>query len=1025
MDEEDMATNTNLLATSRGFDSLNKNARNKANALKSTKSNVAEHFGDKMSEYLVVDHDAISDDNQHSKGIELLLKCGWRMGQNIGSQSTMKRLKLLLNRSKAESKDLLFGNDIMGTTDHSEDPLDDERVIPIYRPRKKTNVHGIGFDEQFGDQSGARNDGKSAMTALTTLERDIESERGRRGQKRSHSEAHCDGTFGSFISDLSAPKKRKLMGSMTTSSAARHGLSALEEVEIGDDIYGDDEMGTHRGYNRFIGNSDDDDDDGESVLMKDNDRKSIRDRNVRDRVRSSSKNRSEKTQRHKSRDGTLPIDGFVISSSIDDSEYSIKNTLRSCNEQRRRRSRFDCDVDGVHRFKSDQMQIHHDFLRKFGDIDLSVGSFLLRAQSNLDIKNRRNRIFNESTMPHHVTDAQRRDNRQNEEIGDRNKRNLKKMESRSETSKSRESSRSNHLSSNFVAADVLVSGETLGGLSAGLTLSTQLPGVQQQQRKANEILKEIRDQFGGENADKLLRFDIYLADKLRIESPIENAADFMMDDGSKTQFELKREQFQFEAKWNDLKPYQQHLYPNKSRIHGKRRDDGDNVKDVNSVKSLKNQKDQSQTAQSTSTTSTAQEAAKRGLYGALTRSEEMWIPDRLLCKRCNIRDPFQGMYSGNAQNVRNTQSQSSRFGGTLLEKAKEHGMKSMNRMTTNTPNVRNVSKTKNTENMIEDQSKGELVAAMLGEDESNMAPPMLQLKQLKTWNSYLQQTDSPKANAARNQVDAKEMKSFLDGVMGVLHDSDNDPDDKGKKEKSGPEGDVVDMTLFKSIFDDHSSSESESESDNDSQNDSENVNSTKVDEIEKIESGPAEPQKVPKTEEPKMITVTMPPIEMEEPPKDQDRDKERDHVDDRNIDDIEIPRARKRFKFIAKSERQKSSVIPSNVGSIGVINDRRSASKPSTNLLETVVAADTKKAKLAFGSDSDDDKEGTVATVQKGLVWAVVDSGCSSEDDQDIMVNDKGGSSRKDRKSKREVATFRKRSKRSDRKKRKKHSSRR
>merc|ERR1719474_372688 len=192
MDEEDMATNTNLLTTSRSFNSLNPRAMT---AFDSTKSRIATQFGDQMSEYLVADRNAVC---QHTKGIELLLKCGWRMGKNIGSKSTVKRLKLQLqrqdelllkcnaNRHPQPPTDhhLMFGDHILGTKTSSkhDGPADGERddeeqLVPIYRPQSNSNLHGIGFDDHLQGLRNSNNE-LSETRATTTLEREIESKRG-------------------------------------------------------------------------------------------------------------------------------------------------------------------------------------------------------------------------------------------------------------------------------------------------------------------------------------------------------------------------------------------------------------------------------------------------------------------------------------------------------------------------------------------------------------------------------------------------------------------------------------------------------------------------------------------------------------------------------------------------------------------------------------------------------------------------------------------------------------------------------
>ena len=171
-------------------------------------------------------------------------------------------------------------------------------------------------------------------------------------------------------------KKRKLLPSIVSTD----GLSALEEVEVGDDVYGDD-MDQHIGYNTFITHSDHEDDD-DIVLIKDKDRKSLRDAHKNRNKEHQKRAKKKKDERARSRDGTLPIDGFVVSSIPDNYEYSLKQQIRSKNYNRNRNN-YKSNFNGFKQFKSNKMEIDKEFMHKFQNIDLTVGSFL--AKSNIKI----------------------------------------------------------------------------------------------------------------------------------------------------------------------------------------------------------------------------------------------------------------------------------------------------------------------------------------------------------------------------------------------------------------------------------------------------------------------------------------------------------------------------------------------------------------------------------------------------------------------------------------------------------------
>ena len=267
----------------------------------------------------------------------------------------------------------------------------------------------------------------------------------------------------------------------------------------------------------------------------------------------------------------------------------------------------------------------------------------------------------------------------------------------------REKQNSLNLSANFTATETMTADESMGGLSAGLTLATHIPCKNSKIRTANDILSHIRNMFGDESAEKLLRFDVFLADKLGIESPIDTNHNLLTDDGNKTQFELKQEQYQFEEKWNELKEHKEYLYPDKSRLNTKLKDESI---DIENQKILN---------------LSEKEAAKQNMYGPFTRTTEMWIPDRLLCKRCNIRDPFQGMYKGDTDKLKSHLDKRTEklFGGLLMNKPKQDDT------------IKKKSDITIIDGVTVIKSKGEQVVELLEETESDKQPPILQLKQLK------------------------------------------------------------------------------------------------------------------------------------------------------------------------------------------------------------------------------------------------------------------------------------------------------
>ena len=517
MDDEDMATNTNLLKTSKEFDSLNNDSMKQFDQNKAKINNA---FGEKMSDYLVVDKNAVFD---HTKGIQLLKQCGWRAGKKIGDKSNIMRLKLLLkkqeqllmNKDDNDHSDmsLLFGQHILNTDkdNDKQDEDEDNTFMSIYRPKRKTDLHGLGYD--------ATDEHKEFQKTKMSLS----------GHKRLNCDDQNDENKTKF-----GPlrKKRRLLPSI---ASARHGLSALEEVEIGDDVYGDD-MDQHIGYNTFIAHSDQEDDD-DAILIKDRDRKSLRDRHRNKTKEHPKRHKKVRDDRARSKDGTLPIPGFVVDSIPDDYEYSLKQQIRA-NNYNRNKNNYRSHYNGYKQFKSNKMEIDKEFLDKFKDIDLTVGSFLCRHQTSNSRDNQRKIRSNvlshlSSSVPRFIPDAQRKIK---EEINiAKEKKNL-----------------SMHLSSNFSAAETMTSDQSMGGLSAGLTLASHLPTRDNKIQKANDILSHIRNGFGDESADKLLRFDVFLANKLEIESPIDTNNNLLIDDGNKTQFELNQEKYQFEERWNEL-----------------------------------------------------------------------------------------------------------------------------------------------------------------------------------------------------------------------------------------------------------------------------------------------------------------------------------------------------------------------------------------------------------------------------------------------------------------------------------------
>merc|ERR1712151_563605 len=131
----------------------------------------------------------------------------------------------------------------------------------------------------------------------------------------------------------------------------------------------------------------------------------------------------------------------------------------------------------------------------------------------------------------------------------------------------------------------------------------------------------------------------------------------------------------------------------------------------------------------------AREAAKLGLHGPLTRSEEVWAPNDLLCTRCGVKNPFKGMYDRKKRNSKQFQSRfdqrNANFGCMLLGDM-------------------NKTKKDDDDEMDAAQSKGEIIAAMLRETEINeKQPPILELKQLKTWSNYLMEGNKQSASKKR------------------------------------------------------------------------------------------------------------------------------------------------------------------------------------------------------------------------------------------------------------------------------------
>eukprot|EP01083_Nonionella_stella_P280010 952360_1 len=840
MDDEDMATNTNLLTTSKPFNSLNNDSMN--NIFNQTKSNVSKHLGDTMSNYLMVNKNAMCN---HTKGIQLLKKCGWRTGTNIGDKSNMIRLRLLLkkqdelllnNTKPKDSNDLLFGEHILNTENNQDTSHNTTQLVSIYRPKMKTDCHGIGYDADTEDNDTLHTNPVASSTS---------------GQKRSN--PNHNHAFGPL------KKKRKLLSSATGST--RHGLSALEEVEIGDDVYGDEDHEPHIGYDTFIAHSDEDDHDADDdiLLMNDKQRKSIRHQH-RNPIRFAHKPRTQ--QRARSKDGSLPMDGFVVSSSGDHYQYNLKQQIRKHRERRTFQSNPNASFM---EFQSNTMDIDKAFVHKFANIDLKVGSYLCRDRSYT--KRKSSKLWADtSTIPRNIPDAQR----------------VAKVVS------SKTNNIAQPLQSRFTAEETISGDVTMSGLRAGLTLSHHIPGKKNDIHKAELLLKDIRDQFGSENAEKLLRFDMFLADKLGIDAPMETDNQLLFDDGNNTQFELDKERTQFERKWQELEQYKLCLYPDKPRI-----------------RAMKTKDPQTSNAESN----------RSGMHDTLTRTVETWMPDRLLCKRCNIRNPYLGMEDDEPKTKPLCANVSNKSYKALM-KRKE------GRIT----------------------SKGEQIAAMLEETQSNKEPPILQLKQLKTWNSYLQETQHKQDTEDKETMVKKmEMKSFIDGI---LNDSDSSgSDDEGEMEKETIiDGRQQEMSLFKSIFEDDEATDSDTDEASESE------------EIEQVQEQEEEEEK----------------------------------------EEVVMPVQRKKFEFITKSKRDGKKSLGSKFGNIG-------GERNKTNIqIESVHMEEESEAEvLELKVETHEQKK------ENDMVW-VVDNDSSDSNQENESEKKRKRKKRKQKKTKKKAKHKRK-----------------
>ncbi len=652
---------------------------------------------------------------------------------------------------------------------------------------------------------------------------------------------------------MSLKKKPKL-------SAIGHGLSALEQVDIHDDIYGDDIV-NNVGYDTFITHSDDDN----------------------THKKAPQPHRPTK-QRARSKDGSLPMRGFSVCSLPDNYQYDLKQQIRA-NNHHQNRNNFKSNYDGYKQFSSDKMQIDKEFVHKFANFDLTVGSFLCR-----NIKHSQKKVLTDSAsqIPDFIPNAQ-----------------LQFKENVSQ-----------HLNDNFTVTETMIGGEDMDGLRAGLTLAQHIPSKHNQLRKAHAMLEDIRQVYGGQNAEKLARFDVFLAGKLCIESPVDIRDSLLYSDGNKTAHELNQELCAFEKEWLKLQPYAVYIYPDKERMHGTQSGNKVAVRNYN-----------------------CKQAARQNMYGALTRSVEMWLPDRLLCKRCNIRDPYHGMYDdGN----------------------KRKAVKRCNEVSVS---------------VIE--SKGEHIAAMLRENESDKQPAILELKQLKTWNLYLRET--PDGGESSKMERDPEMKSFVDGI---LNECESGGDGEGAVEE-----DTLDkrkeFSLFKSIFEDDQESESESESECEEEEESDYC---------------------------EMITKV-------------DVDNEGNGEEEESV---HIAKKRKKFKFVAKADR-KSNVLSSRFGAIGFMDQRR-------NMNESVdgkrgLDPEVKPAQLQLHHDSDGGGDiGGVCVENEvkphdGMVWAVLDNESSeyNESDHDIDHNDRMKNKKKKKRKRKEKKSKKHKSKRKKSKTKKKH----
>ena len=1001
----------------------------------------------------------------NTMGFKLLKKCGWRVGHRIGSKKSLKRLKYLLKHEKLykdsntasmmqlfdKTNEIDSKSNINENNDNDNDNENESKEkdpIPLYRPNHKNDLFGFGYDPskhsdvyanaltvskidntnnnrhgiatneyhenspntmQFGGNSDTvirnRFDASKYDTSILAIEYDRDA-KGKNNDKN-------DPT-------ASLHERQLAKISQQQQQQQRNKNKQLERVKDSADVE----------FEEFIKDicADSSVVNANEILGNDKNKNDNRDRSEK-QFRENKESPKDRTMY-----GELPIDGFVVSTRLDE-DYLVKQAIWQENqksqrrfERRPRKSRFrdkmednsndnqEFDDNSLNeifsivvpkefneykQFNSDNLEIRDDLVDIFKHLDLRVGSFYARNSWNKQQKQQRHKkyslsqrrqMYDQTGLP-----SMKMYNNDNDNSSGITK----------ETQQKKKQELSKHLSDNFAVGEtldlsvgsksnvnisnssfdrdrnvsMLHDSDMMGGLKAGITYAHELPSSKQinMEKHGKMVLDSIRMIYRS-NESRLSRFDAFIARKLNIDlKQLKNELTITDQDKDKdrdiddmvdndlTDVQKLHETNEFETKWNDqLLKYEKYLFPKLSRIA--------------SVSSNANDGSGDGVKKSGRKIWTKEEAAEKNLYGTKynTRKIETWIPEPLLCKRMNVRNPFEGMYVSNRNNDIKTsfdRKSEALFGDLMIDNEKERRnivpqfIASKEKLQSNIVIDEPKSKLEEVAELLENENDG-----IIGGSMSNNAtvPPILTLKQVAPWQSYLMNDNQNESDLESLNDNNKKRKidngkeDIMSRILDITSDneSESESDDEGKEinkikdketekeEKETRKGKEKDeneksdksektFNLFKSIFEDGNDSdgsdsdeESSDSDDSEDNNDGGNVKAVNIDRLESSKEDKINATIVDLTDENEIGSIaSMTPVKRprrafvaemidltDGQAKPSENVSDTQNVADTSIqDDAEEP-PKKRMKFIRKENRNADAAKIETLQSINISN---------------------------------------------------------------------------------------------------------